>query len=339
MPETGAEAAAEPRHLRRRASRLQMRDPDMAAELLTSVYLPVRLLPSPARPSFVMKLAELQMGRMTAGVLSFATATRIISGEVEQVHLNLTLRGNAVWRGQSPDPTHTGPREGVVYHPEQVADTLWSDGSDHLCLMFPLESLEVELEALTGRSMRSPLRFSSSFTLEGALSRLLAPTCQLLVAELHDPDSALRFPAIGRHLEALVLDGLLLGHRHSHSELLEQSSRIAGTPISRAVELLEERPEHPWTTVGLAQEVHLSVRALQEGFRRQLDVAPMAYLRRVRMRRVHHALAAAPPRSVRVQDVALRYGFLHLGRFSAAYREEYGENPSTTLARLPAHDS
>jgi AraC-like DNA-binding protein len=34
-----------------------------------------------------------------------------------------------------------------------------------------------------------------------------------------------------------------------------------------------------------------------------------------------------------VTDIALRWGFNHLGRFSQLYRERYGEKPLATLRR------
>jgi AraC-like DNA-binding protein len=34
-----------------------------------------------------------------------------------------------------------------------------------------------------------------------------------------------------------------------------------------------------------------------------------------------------------VSNVAHRWGFVHLGRFSSAYRRRYGELPSQTLGR------
>jgi transcriptional regulator GlxA family with amidase domain len=96
------------------------------------------------------------------------------------------------------------------------------------------------------------------------------------------------------------------------------------------VELLRGRPEHPWTAAELASAVSLSVRSLQEGFRRALDTTPMTYLRRVRLERVHEELVAASPGMLGVTEVAMRWGFVHLGRFATSYREAYGELPSET---------
>jgi AraC-like DNA-binding protein len=61
-------------------------------------------------------------------------------------------------------------------------------------------------------------------------------------------------------------------------------------------------------------------------------MGPMAYLRRIRMDRVHEALAAAGPGET-VTAVALRWNFHELGRFAGAYRRIFGETPSATLRR------
>jgi transcriptional regulator GlxA family with amidase domain len=77
--------------------------------------------------------------------------------------------------------------------------------------------------------------------------------------------------------------------------------------------------------------VHLSVRALQEGFRRDLATPPMTYLRQVRLRRARQILLTADRETTTVGAVANSLGILHLGRFAAAYRDAFGETPSDTL--------
>jgi transcriptional regulator GlxA family with amidase domain len=131
-----------------------------------------------------------------------------------------------------------------------------------------------------------------------------------------------------------VLDGLLLGQRHTHSDAATRDRPcMLRAAIRHAVELIEERPCEPWTTVRLAAEVHLSVRALQEGFRRDLATSPMTYLRQIRLCRAREALKAADRDATTVRAVAVGLGILHMSRFAAAYREAYGETPSATLNR------
>jgi transcriptional regulator GlxA family with amidase domain len=81
----------------------------------------------------------------------------------------------------------------------------------------------------------------------------------------------------------------------------------------------------------LARVANMSVRSLQEGFRRHVGTAPMTYLQRVRLGRAHEALRRADPVRVTVAAVAHRWGFAHLGRFASAYRSQFGESPSETL--------
>ena len=65
--------------------------------------------------------------------------------------------------------------------------------------------------------------------------------------------------------------------------------------------------------------------------RRSLGTTPMAYLRRLRLEKTRHELSTAEPGAVSVTNVATRRGFVHLGRFAAAYSRAFGETPSETL--------
>jgi transcriptional regulator GlxA family with amidase domain len=95
--------------------------------------------------------------------------------------------------------------------------------------------------------------------------------------------------------------------------------------------LIEAGPHLPLTTSQLAMQCHVSVRSLQEGFRRHLGMSPMAYARDVRLRRAHSELRSAHPGHTTVAAVAHRWGFTHLGRFATAHKQMYGETPHQTL--------
>lgn len=86
------------------------------------------------------------------------------------------------------------------------------------------------------------------------------------------------------------------------------------------------------TIADICQAVDVSERTLQYAFRRYVNVTPMTYLRMCRLNRVQAALRQLDPDSTTVTTVALRYGFLHLGRFSADYKNAFGELPSETLS-------
>lgn len=95
--------------------------------------------------------------------------------------------------------------------------------------------------------------------------------------------------------------------------------------------------EHAGECVSLrdiAAEARVSIRTLQHDFRKHLRTTPMAYLREVRLARAHADLVRIAETGARttVTEVAMRWGFTHLGRFSSLYRQTYGRPPSSTLS-------
>lgn len=91
---------------------------------------------------------------------------------------------------------------------------------------------------------------------------------------------------------------------------------------------------HAHVHVGdLCRAASVSERALQYAFKQIIGVTPVAYLIRLRLHRVRQALLAAGRGSTTVSAVALDWGFWHLGEFSRAYKECFGELPSDTLRR------
>jgi len=103
--------------------------------------------------------------------------------------------------------------------------------------------------------------------------------------------------------------------------------------LRAAVDHIHEFAHLPLTVSDIAQAADLSVRGLQESFQRSLDRTPMQYLREVRLRRAHDDLLRATPAQVSVAEVAARWGFTHMGRFSGEYLRRFGEYPKHTLRR------
>ena len=98
------------------------------------------------------------------------------------------------------------------------------------------------------------------------------------------------------------------------------------------IECIEADPAAPQTIADLALVAGTSARSLQAAFADHLGLSPMAYLRRVRLARAHEDLQAGVSGDGQsVADIAFRWGFGHVPRFAAAYRERYGVPPSQTL--------
>lgn len=311
-------------------------DRDEAETLVGEFYLPNRLEVRETSAPLGMELTGLRLGSLTIGRLSYGRDVRLRTADAQNVHVNIPLRGRVHSRTGNSEFVTAGPGDGLVFPSHEPADICWSAHAQQLCLMIPQDALETELEQLLGRPLRGRLTFDFTPDLRNPIGRRWRTVLDILVEELNHPTDMAQNPLVGRHLERLAIDGLLLGQKHNYTDAVGRDCRTQPrSAIRHAVQLIEDRPSEPWTTVSLATEVHLSIRALQDGFRRDLATTPMTYLRQVRMRRVREALQAADPDTTTVNAVAAGLGIVHMGRFAAAYRKTFRELPSDTLNRPP----
>lgn len=309
-------------------------DPREAEQIVGELYLPHRLHLPAGVNDVQLELSAARFGRVTAGVLGYGRALGMTTADLVDLHIDVPLRGTVLLDDGRGGSTVAAAGRAAVFDPGAPATLEWSADSTQLCLMVPRAAVEEELEWVLGRSLPVPLGFAFDLDLRTGPGRGWWSVLRVLLDEITRPSGLVERPEAVRHVEALVLEGLLQAQPHTLSELLlrEQRAGSAGT-VARAVQLLRDRPTEPWTTARLAAEVHLSVRALQEAFKRDLDATPMGYLRDVRMHAARGSLLSADPGTASVQSVASQHGFLHAGRFAAAYARRYGELPSTTLRR------
>ena len=103
--------------------------------------------------------------------------------------------------------------------------------------------------------------------------------------------------------------------------------------VRRAMRYMDDNAHEAIGVQDVAEHARMSVRGLQSVFRRTAGMSPLEYLRQVRLSDAHRELLAADPRDTTVTEVALRWGFTNLTRFSALHRSVYRESPRETLRR------
>jgi transcriptional regulator GlxA family with amidase domain len=103
--------------------------------------------------------------------------------------------------------------------------------------------------------------------------------------------------------------------------------------LRRAEDFIAANLAEPLTMADLAEAANTSARSLQRAFHHYRDMSPVAYIRKRRLEKVHEELLACDPSSASVSQIALQWGFVHLGRFSSQYFKHFNELPSDTLRR------
>jgi transcriptional regulator GlxA family with amidase domain len=81
----------------------------------------------------------------------------------------------------------------------------------------------------------------------------------------------------------------------------------------------------------LSEVSAISLSKLERTFRRKLNMTPSQYILARRLASARRRLVISEPGATSIAAVALDSGFTHLGRFSGAYRRQFGELPKETL--------
>lgn len=103
--------------------------------------------------------------------------------------------------------------------------------------------------------------------------------------------------------------------------------------VRRAKEYIHAHLDRALTLCEIADYACVSARTLESAFRRQRETTPLNYAREQRLLAAHEVLSNASRHGedIAVTEVALNFGFIHLGRFAAKYRKRFGCSPSDTL--------
>ncbi|MEU4687642.1 AraC family transcriptional regulator [Actinoplanes sp. NPDC023714] len=309
-------------------------DVTRARDILNRFYHPMSI-GTPDGEELKLGVEMIQLGPLTVGHLTFEGSATTVSPQAEAYHVTLPTAGLVRARRDGREFVVT-PATALAFRPGDRLHLRHEPNTSELDVRIEQWALESELAALLGHPVEGPIDLAPQFPVTGGPAQSWSRLVRLLRDELEHESSLIYQPLIAEQLCSSVLSGLLLSVPHRYQEELV-SPAASGPPraVQRVIEAIHEEPERAFTVGDLSTVAGMSVRSLQEGFRRHLGCAPMTYLQQIRLARVREALLDGDPATVTVAAVAHRWGFAHLGRFASAYRERFGESPSETL-RHPA---
>jgi len=287
----------------------------------------------------VSKRATMEHQRLTIGELRLETSRYdfpvIARGRMprDAVCIGLVAEGGDATRCNT---VSIGPEDIQIY--PSGAELLYhaSASSRWITFAMPEERLQEIAMARRGRQLALPRTTAGSVRLpaggraaltalaDGAMrvARLLQATGGI------SPDMA---TAISLSLTAGYIDALVnavpvrksrsLSTSQRHHHLIVACERLVLAGEEADVALFE-----------IARRSGYSLRALELIFRHSVGMTPGNWFMNVRLNGVLRDLMAGEPTGT-VADVAAKWGFRHMSRFSGQYRKTFGELPSQTLNR------
>jgi AraC-like DNA-binding protein len=312
---------------------LSTRDLDEACEFAARAWRPYHHV-EPLRRQAFSGLVQHVRGRLLAFTY-FDTVSHIDVdvGELEgfaTVHFSF---GGTAEHYAGPQPVSCEPGAAVVHSSGQRIRYRRQGPGRFLVVRVDESALVDELEAQLGASIPGPLTLAPALALAGpagrlvSLSRTLATRLDSLPARAPAPFELLE-------LERAFLSTLLEANGHSWiARLSARPVEVGAATVRQAEDFMRARLQHPLSSGEIARAAGVSARTLFRSFQRRHGCAPMQYVRRARLEQVRRDLLSGGE-GVRVADLALAWGFTHLGRFAGQYRAVYGETPSQTLERV-----
>ena len=149
-----------------------------------------------------------------------------------------------------------------------------------------------------------------------------------------DARNGLSHPRVGSHLDATMMALMLASFRHRFSERYDRAAEpCAPYYVHRAEDYIRTHLREPISIEDLVAASDVSVRSLFNGFRRFRGLAPMAYVKALRLELARDELHRADPATRSVTEVALACGFTHMSKFARDFAARFGERPGAVLGR------
>ncbi|MEW5420592.1 AraC family transcriptional regulator [Amorphus sp. 3PC139-8] len=163
---------------------------------------------------------------------------------------------------------------------------------------------------------------------------LLSGVITSLICSLARGDGTLGAPGVVTHLKELITSAVLgLSPEYRLAGRADDASDSAPAYVRRAERFMRENLDQPIDMGDIIHSSGVMRRTLYSGFRRHRGTTPMAFLKALRLKAAKQALERTPPGRNAVTEIAMTYGFFHLGRFSRDFKLTYGVLPSELVGR------
>jgi len=319
-----------PTESRPHSLRLEGRSIDEAEAIGSAVFHPHRVHALAPGPAFRLGIDAVSAGAVTVGTIEYTRPARIETGAYEDsYHVNIALEGDLRTAIGSERVVARSTRAALYRRDVPTIIEGFERGARVLAVKVARDALDSRLRLLGGSPGAGGIAFGGRLDMATGWGREWRWYVDLFARQLTDPGILVEHPLLAAAVQDAVLDGLLRCAEYPGAPD-DAPPTATRTTVSRIADLMSTSPELHYGSELLAELSGTTPRAVQQGFRRQFGVTPHEFLRIVRLERVRSELTD-PTASASIATIARRWGFAHIGRFSADYAHRFGELPSETL--------
>lgn len=269
--------------------------------------------------------------QLSLNYIRYGADVAIEPGELGSFYLiQMPIAGGATIRHGRRELAAT-PERASVLNPDRHTAMRWHEGCEKLLIQVDRAALGRLVETLSGHSLAAPVRFDPEIDFDRPeLARWRARVWALFAAAGDGRAFRPGASPFQRLLEEELLSAFV-AHQPGNAQhfLKRDGDKARPRHVLRALDYIRANLDEPIGLADLAEAAGVTGRTLQLAFRECFGLSPLAVVRRERLKQVQFALLNREP-DASIGDIAARWGFSHLGRFSALYRAEFGCLPSET---------
>lgn len=302
---------------------------DAVVEACSTTLRPHRLQMKHRDGRLSARLHSLTSGAVALSRLNYGADVTIseIRPQQDEFILALPVAGHARFRYGSSTAV-VSPGSMAVVGPYDGFTLEITREFDQVLVRLDRTRVESAAAFLAGSGELGPVHFDLA---AGKVSPALTGLVQAALQVSADP-AVERRPRLTFQLERLIIEATLLGCRNNLSAAMAgPSERISSDRVARARDFMVANLADQFSLTAVARHCGVSLRSLQHGFRRELDMSPGEWLRNQRLDLAHAQLVIAVESETTVTAVASACGFVHLGDFAARFKDRFGSSPSAVL--------
>ena len=310
-------------------------DPGEAEDGIARIFCPHRLTPlKSGAPGFHALHNCARFDGYSVNYVQYGAEVEIDPGKLDGFFLlQVPLAGSSDVQCGAARVAST-PNVATLLSPTLPTVMTWHAGCRKLIVLIERKVVERHLTALLDRHLDA-VAFDAQVALTDAIGQAIRAHAMLM--QQTAMQSVVLPAGSGRLVQRELRNGLvgllLTGLTHDHTALLAQGAAIpAPGHVKRAEDFFNAHPDREISVTELADIAGVSLRSLQEGFRRFRKMTLTEAIRDARLG-YWRRLLEAPPAGAGVGALAMAAGLTHLGRAAALYAKRYGEAPSDTLRR------
>ncbi|MBR9884441.1 MAG: AraC family transcriptional regulator [Oceanospirillales bacterium] len=261
--------------------------------------------------------------------ISYGDEVRVRCPDLAEIyHFQVVTRGQCCWHYDDDQQLLLKPGQALMMNPKERIDLSYSGDCEKIIIKVPEEVLKGGCLEQMGMVPREGVRFDRRVVdLENAACFLRFLDVLLIEAN----ESELELEALQRPYRDILINKLL---QQFGSNIQEQqgSGATMDRSFSELIAFIDAHIKEEIDVEELALTGNVSVRTVYNQFSKYFGLTPRLYMKNAKLKSLRQELVSNP-RIRNVTEVALDYGFTHLGRFSSDYRKMFGELPSETLKR------